>query len=33
VLPDTGPPADVIRKYLEEAGGEPAPESVPGSQP
>jgi hypothetical protein len=33
VLPDSGPPADVIRKYLEEAGGEPAPESVPGSQP
>jgi hypothetical protein len=33
VLPDTGPPADVIRKYLEEAGAEEAPESVPGSQP
>ncbi|MEA2603253.1 MAG: translocation and assembly module TamB [Acidobacteriota bacterium] len=35
VLPDTGPPADVIRQYLEEAGAEeaPAPESVPGSQP
>ncbi|MBW8874213.1 MAG: hypothetical protein JF614_04565 [Acidobacteria bacterium] len=35
VLPDTGPPADVIRQYLQEAGAEeaPAPESVPGSQP
>ncbi len=33
VLPDTGPPDDVIRKYLEEAGAAEAPESVPGSQP
>jgi hypothetical protein len=33
VLPDTGPPEDVIRKYLEEAGAAEAPESVPGSQP
>ena len=33
VLPDTGPPADVIRQYLQEAGAEEAPESVPGSQP
>ena len=35
VLPDTGPPADVIRQYLQEAGAEeaPAPGSVPGSQP
>jgi hypothetical protein len=32
-LPDTGPPADVIRQYLQEAGAEEAPESVPGSQP
>jgi hypothetical protein len=31
-LPDTGPPADVIQKYLQEAGAE-APESVPGSEP
>jgi hypothetical protein len=32
-LPDTGPPADVIRQYLQEAGAEEAPESVSGSQP
>ncbi|HEX3530880.1 MAG TPA: hypothetical protein VH988_27775 [Thermoanaerobaculia bacterium] len=32
VLPDTGPPEDVIRQYLQEAGAE-APESVPGSEP
>jgi hypothetical protein len=32
-LPDTGPPGDVIRQYLQEAGAEEAPESVPGSQP
>ncbi len=32
-LPDMGPPADVIRQYLQEAGAEEAPESVPGSQP
>src|SRR5262249_36025278 len=36
VLPDTGPPAEVIRQYLEEAGAQAAPESSsqgPGSQP
>jgi hypothetical protein len=33
VLPDTGPPADVIQKYLQDAGAEAAPESVPGSEP
>lgn len=35
-LPDTGPPADVIQQYLQEAGAEAAPESVssvPGSEP
>jgi hypothetical protein len=32
VLPDTGPPADVVQKYLQQAGAE-APESVPGSEP
>ncbi len=32
VLPDTGPPEDIIRQYLQEAGAE-APESVPGSEP
>ena len=32
-LPDTGPPADVIRLYLQSAGAEEAPENVPGSQP
>jgi hypothetical protein len=32
VLPDTGPPDDIIRQYLQEAGAE-APESVPGSEP
>ena len=32
-LPDTGPPADVIRQYLQEAGAEDASASVPGSQP
>ena len=32
VLPDTGPPADVVRQYLQEAGAE-APGSVPGSEP
>jgi hypothetical protein len=32
VLPDTGPPADVILQYLQDAGAE-APESVPGSEP
>jgi hypothetical protein len=32
VLPATGPPDDVIRQYLQEAGAE-APESVPGSEP
>jgi hypothetical protein len=33
VLPDTGPPADVIQQYLQDAGAETAPESVPGSEP
>ena len=33
VLPDTGPPEDVIRQYLQEAGAAEAPESVPGSEP
>jgi hypothetical protein len=33
VLPDTGPPSDVIQKYLQDAGAEAAPESVPGSEP
>ena len=32
VLPDTGPPADVVRQYLQEAGAE-APESDSGREP
>jgi hypothetical protein len=32
VLPDTGPPEDVIRQYLQEAGAETAPESNSDSQ-
>jgi hypothetical protein len=32
VLPDTGPPAEVIRQYLQDAGAE-TPESAPGSEP